>query len=914
MSILLAVLGCQTAPKYTSVREAIQVGDTKRLSQMLDDDPRVATGDALATAARHTNTAAAVLLLAHGVDACGPLFPAAEAGAVSVVRTLLAHGAQVNATNGDCETPLHAAARNGNPEIVRLLLEHGAGPYLPNRYMGDSALHVAASNGHAVAVALLLAAGVPVNSTNCVADTPLHLAAKSADYETLAVLLAHGADANRRGDGGATALHIVAGKGRRDLARLLIAKGASVNVRDMNQWTALHWAADAKQFATAQYLLRQGAEVDLRAAAMLGHTKRIRELLAQDSTLANKSIGDGLTVLHRAAIHGHREIVELLLAAGADINATSQDNATPLMGAIHNGHDSLAEYLISKGADVHGNFGWTPLLTGARAGRVEMIQMLLRHGADVNATRGRENETPLLLALDHGHDRAVRVLLAAGANTRGLWPETDTNSIGGNSWRSWQRLQIVKRVAPWAKVPPFPEANIRNTLYGFAWNGRADLALKILQSGIPMDASDKHMLMVAAGEGKQKQIMDWVWRSGFDPNHGRNSLLTHAAVYGRRELLASLIKHGADINAKDAGGQTPLGWAIRTIGEFDVASLLLDAGANVNVASKAFGYPLAHAASVARPLLVQRLLALGAAAQAADEEGRTALHQAIFPAPDPITPKLQERVVRLLLDAGADVHAKDNQGVTPLDRAAEYGTTNLAKLLLSEGAALDIFTAAGCGATNFVAAAVARDPALVKATKANGTTPLHWAVRTGQESAAELLLKAGADANAKDREMQTPLWMTASRNHPGMVPLLAAHGADLNAVSWNNTTPLEWAIANDGFAVAEELIACGADPHARAQDGQTLLHKALCSAKKAGLGLLLAKGVDPNGRDRSGKTPLFLAVQFERLDATKVLLAHGADPTIADNSGLTPIQLAERNKLTEISDCLRRRLDKQPHR
>ena len=106
----------------------------------------------------------------------------------------------------------------------------------------------------------------------------------------------------------------------------------------------------------------------------------------------------------------------------------------------------------------------------------------------------------------------------------------------------------------------------------------------------------------------------------------------------------------------------------------------------------------------------------------------------------------------------------------------------------------------------------------------NGMTPLHWAAHYGQAKVAKVLLAKGADANAEDDDGMTPMHYAAYRGHAEVVKLLLAKGADANARDKNGMTPLHWAAHYGQAKVAKVLLAKGADVTAKASYGMTPLH------------------------------------------------------------------------------------------
>lgn len=168
-------------------------------------------------------------------------------------------------------------------------------------------------------------------------------------------------------------------------------------------------------------------------ASYRGDTERVGSLLRNDPQLARlpgtPERWEGATPLSLAALGGHLEVAELLLAAGAGVNPSAHDGSSLLMAAWGM-HVEMVRLLLDHGANpnVASASGETPLMAAAYKGALEIARLLIEHGADVNAqtTSGTTDffngsppvcgETPLHLAAAYGHREVVELLLAHGAD------------------------------------------------------------------------------------------------------------------------------------------------------------------------------------------------------------------------------------------------------------------------------------------------------------------------------------------------------------------------------------------------------------------------------------------------------------------------------------------------------------------
>lgn len=135
----------------------------------------------------------------------------------------------------------------------------------------------------------------------------------------------------------------------------------------------------------------------------------------------------------------------------------------------------------------------------------------------------------------------------------------------------------------------------------------------------------------------------------------------------------------------------------------------------------------------------------------------------------------------MLVANEADADARDDDGWSPLHRAVYARNRAVAELLLGSGAELDVFAGSALCKLGPVSELIREDPALARATQANGWTALHWAVAGGRRAVAELLISHGADVNAKGTQGETPLNVAISVNAGQSASLPISRGASVNA-------------------------------------------------------------------------------------------------------------------------------------
>ena len=155
-----------------------------------------------------------------------------------------------------------------------------------------------------------------------------------------------------------------------------------------------------------------------------------------------------------------------------------------------------------------------------------------------------------------------------------------------------------------------------------------------------------------------------------------------------------------------------------------------------------------------------------------------------------------------------------------------------------------------------------------------GETPLHIAVVRGYREIASLLIERGAEINAKDVRGLTPLHAAAWRGYRGAVDLLIDKGADINARDKDAVTPLHTAALAGRKETVALLIEKGADVNAKNKNDLTPLHAAALAGDEETVAFLISKGADQNIRSKEGLTPLQLASQKNQLAVVELLRRH----------------------------------------
>jgi cytohesin len=283
----------------------------------------------------------------------------------------------------------------------------------------------------------------------------------------------------------------------------------------------------------------------LHKAAQDGDLATALRLLADDPYLVKSREDYKLTALHRAAMAGHADLVAALLDRSADVDARDYGGGTALHGAAAQGRREAAAALLDRGADPNAvdEEGLAPLHFAARAGHEAVAALLLAKGADPNA-RGRFTGTPLHEASEQGHRGTVELLLAHG----GL-----ANARSGGSH---------KPLTPWHAARHAGHAAIAELLREHGGHDRAAQAVSI------------HRAAEYGYLGRLKVLLkeDSTLVTSRDYLY-RRTPLHWAANNGHKDAAELLLANGADLEACDKNGDTPLSRA-EAMGHPDLVALL----------------------------------------------------------------------------------------------------------------------------------------------------------------------------------------------------------------------------------------------------------------------------------------------------------------------------------------------------
>ncbi|XP_076860720.1 ankyrin repeat and SOCS box protein 15 isoform X2 [Brachyhypopomus gauderio] len=376
------------------ILDAIKRGDLFTLEEMLDYPAAFTEVDDQASYR--------LSLDEETTDGETPLTLATQAGLVEIVQTLLAHGASPHRTNRKNESPLLLAVRTDAYDIALALLRRGA---LVNQVCLKrwTAMHEAAKVGCIDVLKLLLQHGGEVSVTDQSGVTPMGVAAEFAQAEVLDILIHNGGDVNAQAPNGDSVLYDAAGAGNPDCIDLLLQNGANPNIANLSSQLPIHRAAFDGHYlyedtrcskACYMVMILFGRTIILRRKQIrwLNFTPRALRMLIPVTTRRALRLS-GQSPVHSAADGGHIQCLTLLLDKGFDVNALLEQHIsenysdmrkTALFFAVSNGDVTCTELLLSAGAKPDLD-PLSSLLVAVRAGRYEIVKLLLAKQADMNS-------------------------------------------------------------------------------------------------------------------------------------------------------------------------------------------------------------------------------------------------------------------------------------------------------------------------------------------------------------------------------------------------------------------------------------------------------------------------------------------------------------------------------------------------
>ncbi len=623
-------------------------------------------------------------------------------------------------------------------------------------------------------------------------------------------------DINAMDEDGNTVLHLAAQIDDADLVTYFIIKGADPELKNYEGDTPLHVAIRNNSIEAAKALTSVSNTLFSRDAEGLtaldlglASNEEYYDIFITTKAGEVRDV-DGQTLVHYFVRTKNLKAVKQCITKGLPISEKDDNGKTPLDVAFENLDDEdfveIAAELIMGGADeVETEFSYF---------QDAMLARNVNHRFD-------DGQTPLHLAAIMGHNAIAKYLLENDADT------TVQDSSGAT---------------------PLHEA-VRY--------GNVEIARALLNSGADVNAKDNLgktpvMLIIPKDKLAETYKLLITYRASLLQKDMFGDTVLHNAAMQTVDAstMSLLISGGADVDARNKEGVTPLAIAVQK-NNLETVKLLTAAGANIHTQDTNGNSPLSIAFNSSEEMLEAIVNQNNATAQ--DSEGNTPLHLALL-----IDAPLAR--IQYIISLTNDVNIRNRDGNTALFLAILKNRQKVGELLLAKNA--DIFSS-----------------------NTNSNSPLRLALKYG--GSVQDWLITSKTINAKDGSGNSVLHYAAEWKYKDAISSLVMKGADISARNANGETPLFNAVKTDDPEIIQVVVDSGADIHVRDNLGSTVMHTAVRWDAPSSIKKLLALGVNVNAQNTSGKSPLAEAVVAGKYDIARLLLTNGADVNICDSNGVS---------------------------
>lgn len=833
------------------------------------------------------------------------LYFAIAARKLEVVRLLSTIQQLIN--EEEYYTPLLLAIRNGFHEACEILLKAGADPRIstPNG-LNANVLNFVINSDKIEIIQLFLPNKSLINTkTDCSGGmTPLMYAAQKGNKEVCAFLIKSEANPLALNDNKRTAMHLAAWNGRTEVVQMLLVNPSLIDAKDEREITPIMLSANPEIFemlqkAGANILATDANEENVLHHAVESNHIKVVELLSTQKKLIDARNKYSKTPLMFCVGDSYNEIFEILLKAGADPLPTDDEGRNAMHRAVELHSKKMVEQLLAnkKLIDSKNKLGKTPLILSAVIEISEIFETLLKAGADplladnegwnaMHYAAGHNKTeiirllssykqlihsqnkgiTPLKQAARFGHQKACEILLEIGADP------LEKDICGYNAMHyaaEIGRTEVVQLFSTNKNLIDSIDIDGMTPLMWAAFKGTAATCEALLKAGADVQLKDK----------------------------SEQNTLHYAVKGGKIEIVQLFLNHKELIDAKDAHETTPIMLAVNP----EIFEMLQKAGANP-LATDAKGENSMHrAVKLGSKKIVEQLLSNKQLIDSRNKEGKTPLILC--------AEKGYLEICEALLKAGAD-SAAINDGSNAMHEAAFYNHPEVIRLLATNKQLINsktkiklrtplILTALrGNKESCAVLLELGADP---METDHEGWNAMHYAAEEGKTEVVRLLSTNKSIIDSRGgMDDETPFMLAAKYNRKESCEILLKADANVQLKNKKGKTQLMLCAEWGRLEICEALLKAGADSAAIDSEGLNALHQAAGKGKIEIVKLFLDKKELINAKDKVGKTPLLTASQFGYREVCEILLKAGADVLETDNNLYGVLHYAAVCNKTEI--------------
>lgn len=864
------------------------------------------------------------------------LHVAAEVNDANLVLFLLCNGANPELKNFESQTPLAVAIENDSKESAEQLINYGCSIFSRNSD-GISDIEVALQKDSSYYDIFI------TEKTEKLFDaegkTIVHYFVEAKDEQALNLCVQKGINLSPKDSYGKTPLDYafsgIEDSGMVEIAAFLVANGAKV---ESSEYEYFQTAISNRNL---NYRFDDG-QTPLHYASIAGHTS-IAKYFLENNAVTNVQNSTGSTPLHEAVRYGRVQIAKMLLDYGSSVDAKDNLGKTPILLIMpENERLELYKLLISYKAEVSAKdmYGDTVLHTATMTNvPEEILSLLLNSGADVNE-RNKDGVAPLELAIENKNKTHIKFYAEHNADInskdqKGNTPlimalkETDSsentleiilNKKNINSIDSDGNTPLITAIQVNANQEKIQyilsltdDVNARNSagntaLYLTVLKNRKAIGEKLLAKNADIFSTNNRNNSPLSQAFKNPQIMEWLITSKTikDTDGIGNTALHYASEWGYSDAVETLITKGANKEAKNANGETPVFSACKN-NKPQIVELLSKKGAKINVRDNLGSTPLHVAVRWGNADVAITLINHGIDIDAQNVSGKTPLSEAVLGG--------KPEIAKILLSKGANPNTSDTNGRTILMDAVKAKNTQTIAMLLSYKAnpqAQDLN-----GRNSYHEAALTADVEVIKLIRnaggnplsrdKNGNTPFSLCLDQKDQVIKAIL---GNDKTISDSDGNTPLHIVvANGKSVEMLKMLLSENYPIDSRNSSGYTPLSLAIKKNCELLALALLESGANPFIQIDStennaamlaltgrnenilsgivkfsgtmtdiqGNTILHYAARVSSAAVVQRLISFGLDVNVKNIYGETPYSIAVRWKKADAAKIL-----KPTTSD--------------------------------